>query len=319
MKNGFKARVIALLLAAALFSGLLVTAASAERAYIFPDSDTKKLTENELWGWDYESLGYALNEIFARHGFVFQKGGRYDRYFSSMPWYTPNDNPDNRTACYPQLNSVEWANQSLIKKVRQDMANQKTTNPTGKSIWDYYEPGFDKLIGFEPIKMKANNAAVYSAPSITSWRGANGNAKVNRNGTILAAGKDNGWLLVMYETNKGSVRVGYINPSEYGRALDANGKDVVTELEFENTEAEITEDCFLTDDPATSRSVIRQMKKGETVTYLTNFFNHSSWAYIETMIDGKVVRGFVPADCVSENQETVGAAGNSLKNELGVG
>lgn len=315
MLKGLRNRIIVVLLVMGIVSGVVSTVSLADRAYIFPDSGTKKLTEAEVWEWDYESLGYALNEIFARHGFVFQKGGRYDRYFSSLPWYTPNDDPDNRAACYPKLNGTEWSNQALIKKVRQDMQNQKTVNPNGKSIWNYYEPGFDKLNGFEPVNMKADRAEVYSAPSIMSWRGANGKAAVSRNGTLLAAGKDKGWLLVMYETNNGGVRVGYINPAEYGKAIGSDGKEFDYQLEFEYTEAEITEDCVLTDDPAAGKTVIRQMKKGENVVYLTNFFNHSSWAYIETTIDGQPVRGFIPAECVSENQNTVG----SIRTKLGLG
>ena len=35
--------------------------------YIIPDSDSRLLTEDELWDWQYEALGYIYNEIFARH------------------------------------------------------------------------------------------------------------------------------------------------------------------------------------------------------------------------------------------------------------
>ena len=55
---------------------LLPACALGERAYLIPDSDTRKLTESELWAWDYESLGYILNEIFARHGYNFIPGGK---------------------------------------------------------------------------------------------------------------------------------------------------------------------------------------------------------------------------------------------------
>ena len=60
---------IALILIVAL---LLPACSLAADYYIIPDSDTRLLSEHELWDWDYESLGYILNEIFARHGFNFE-------------------------------------------------------------------------------------------------------------------------------------------------------------------------------------------------------------------------------------------------------
>ena len=71
-------RLLAALLAALLLCGGLMAVASADRMYLIPDSNTRYLTEDELWQWDYESLGYIYNEIFARHGYVFTSGGKYD-------------------------------------------------------------------------------------------------------------------------------------------------------------------------------------------------------------------------------------------------
>ena len=56
---------------------LLTPAAFAEHTYLIPDSNTRHLTEEELWEWDYESLGFIYHEIFARHGFIFNPGGQY--------------------------------------------------------------------------------------------------------------------------------------------------------------------------------------------------------------------------------------------------
>ena len=41
------------------------------------------------------------------------------------------------------------------------------------------------------------------------------------------------------------------------------------------------------------------LTKGTRVTYLSEFVNSARWAYIETTVEGKLARGFVPADCVS--------------------
>ena len=120
------------------------------RQYIIPDSDSRSLTEEELWSWDYESIGF-FNEIFARHGYCFEAGGKYDNYFRSRPWYTPNANPDNSRACYPQLNAVEWSNEKLCKEVRASMRALHTSNRQGKHYLDYVTTdAFDVLSLHKP-------------------------------------------------------------------------------------------------------------------------------------------------------------------------
>ena len=281
-------KLLSLLLVLAM---LLPCAALAEMAYLIPDSDSRQLTEAELWEWDYEFLGYILNEIFARHGYNFIPGEKYDYYFSCMPWYTPNENPDNQSACYSKLSSVEWYNEHLVKQVRATMRATKNYNPGGKSVWDYFSTGFDTLQGFDYVELKKNQKlAVYSAPDSSSWRGANGKASISTNGHVWAAGWESGWLLVMYETNSGSVRVGYVNSSKIKGNVPVNNI-----LTFEYKAATVTGRCVLTDDPARTNSAIMTLGEGASVTYLTTYFNRSAWDYVETVVNGKVVRGFIPA------------------------
>ncbi|MEA4999041.1 MAG: YARHG domain-containing protein [Candidatus Limiplasma sp.] len=283
-------RLLALMLALLL----LPAGALASRLYIIPDSDTRKLTETELWGWDYESLGYILNEIFARHGYNFHPGEKYDNFFSSMPWYTPNSNPDNTVACYPQLTSVEWFNERLVKDVRAQMRAQGTSNPHGKHYLDEVRPDtFDVLSGFTLTRLKAGQKlSVYAAPSRHAYRGANGKAMVNTNGSVYVAGWESGWLLVMYETNSGAVRVGYVEASAIKGAVDART------LIFADQPVTLAADATLTDDPATRSSTLCRLNAGETVTYLTTYQNSQAWAYVQTTIDGVLMRGFVPADAL---------------------
>ena len=286
MKSHF-CRILAFLLCL-----LLPCAALAERSYLIPDSNTRQLTETELWEWDYESLGYILNEIFARHGYNFIPGEKYDYYFSCMPWYTPNEDSNNQRACYSQLTSTEWYNEGLVKDVRAAMRAQGTKNSDGKSVWDYFSTGFDTLQGFTYVQLKTGQKlAVYSAPSASSWRGAKGKAMVSTNGNVMAAGWESGWLLVMYETNNGSVRVGYVNSEDM-----KGGAPIDTRLQFEYVPATVTNVCDLTDDPAKCYAAMTQLNAGDQVTYLTTYFNKSAWAYVETMVDGKTARGFLPAE-----------------------
>lgn len=125
-----QARWMLMVLAALLLS---IGIASAELNYILPDSNSRELTWDEVARWDYETLGYAFNEIFARHGYVFHPGEKYDNYFSCQPWYTPNRDTNNQRAVYPYLNATEWANYELIKEVRATRLKTVTAaNPCGR-------------------------------------------------------------------------------------------------------------------------------------------------------------------------------------------
>lgn len=284
-----QARWMLMVLAALLLS---IGIASAELNYILPDSNSRELTWDEVARWDYETLGYAFNEIFARHGYVFHPGEKYDNYFSCQPWYTPNRDTNNQRAVYPYLNATEWANYELIKEVRDYKAEN---GDSGESMWTYFSGGFDTLGGFDYVQLRTGqNLPVYSAPSRNSWRGANGKASVGTNGAIYSAGWENGWLLVMYETNSGSVRVGYISGDDI-----RGGVPMDTSLTFSYAAATLNAGTALTDDPAMRKTTIAQLRAGTQVTYLTSFFNKSAWDYIETTVDGQTTRGFVPAGCLT--------------------
>lgn len=277
-------RILALLLVLML----LPAAALAERMYILPESDTRLLTWDEVAAWDYESLGYAFNEIFARHGYDFIPGGEYEYYFETKPWYVANGTNNNQRDCYSKLNRTEWLNYELIKDVR---AYKKVYGDSGLSIWDAFSTGFDTLQGFQYIELRANQKlAVYSAPSKSAWRGANGKAMVNTNGAIYAAGWESGWLLIMYETNQGSVRVGYVKAGDIrgGVPMDLN-------LSFSYDTATVQESCTLTDDPARTGSSITTLRAGTQVTWLTRFYNNGAWDYVEAKVNGKTARGFIRA------------------------
>jgi len=134
---------------------------------------------------------------------------------------------------------------------------------------------------------------VYSAPSVSSYRGANDKACVSTNGPVYVAGWDHNWLLVMYDTNNGGVRVGYVRRSAISDNISA------PTLEFSYTLKKCTRSVQLTDDPETEKEDITRLSSGKQVTYLASYNNGTSWAYIETTVDGKTVRGFIPADALN--------------------
>lgn len=176
------------------------------------------------------------------------------------------------------------------------MRDYKAENgDSGESMWTYFSGGFDTLGGFDYVQLRTGqNFPVYSAPSRNSWRGANGKASVGTNGAIYSAGWENGWLLVMYETNSGSVRVGYVSGDDI-----RGGVPMDTSLTFSYATATLNAGTALTDDPAMRKTTIAQLRAGTQVTYLTSFFNKSAWDYIETTVDGQTTRGFVPAGCLT--------------------
>ena len=265
----------------------LTGVAMADRMYVLPDSSVRRLTRAEVEEWDYDSLGYAFNEIFARHGYDFIPGSKYDNYFRTMPWYTPNGTGDNERDVYPRLSTIEWDNYRLIKDVRA----AKERNDWGRSIWSIYSSGFSSLQGFDYVELQSGQTLyVYSAPGTASWRGANGKAETSTNGAIYAAGYENGWMLLMYETNNGSVRVGYVDANRI-RGRQPN----LRQLYFAYDPATILATCTFTDDPARTGSAIATLRPGTAVTYLTTCYNHSAWDYIEVRVNGQVARGFVPA------------------------
>lgn len=55
-------------------------------SYIFPDSDSRYLTDDDLAGMDAATLRLARNEIYARHGRKFQTED-LNQYFSQKTWY----------------------------------------------------------------------------------------------------------------------------------------------------------------------------------------------------------------------------------------
>ena len=300
-------RIFALLLALAL---LACSVAAADRVYIIGDSDTRELTYGELWDWNRESINYIYNEILARHGYVFRPGGKYDNYFRTMPWYQPNADPDNVTACYPQLTRTEWQNIRLCKKVINDMIAQGTTNPRGRSVLDvceYPASGLRTLSGFEYCPLKGGQLLpVYSAPTEASWRGADGKAALSTNGAPYAAGWDGAWLLVMYEVGNGkettAMRTGYV------RAGRENLPEL-PDLIFSRQTTSVSADCILTDDPVMQRNVMRALKAGETIVYLTTFYGDSSaWDYVETTVNGQVARGFVPSGMLTLAEDEINDA-----------
>lgn len=94
------------------------------RDYIFPDSDSRYLTDEDLEGYSSDQLELAKNEIYARRGrkFVTQ---RIADYFNSKSWYKGTEDPetfdDNQGNIF---NEYEVANISKIADTEELLRSQ---------------------------------------------------------------------------------------------------------------------------------------------------------------------------------------------------
>ena len=288
-------RLICTVLALVLLALVPCASLADSNLYIIPDSDTRELTEAELWEYQYDTLKFAFNEIFARHGYKFETDSPCYMWFTQMTWYHPNENESSTDHhdTYKQMTKLENANVDLIKKVRKDMRESGNYNKKGKGMPKAPDTIKNKPDGFVGVTLKADQLLpVYAAPSAAAFRAANGKAAVSTTESVYALGYDGGWMLVIYEVNKGGYRVGYVDASQI--------KGKLPDLPYlawpESTpDATAIIDLKLTDDPALTESALTTIPAGTRVTYLTTMYNSSAWDYVETTVNGQAARGFVKA------------------------
>lgn len=81
--------------------------------YIFPDSDTQKLTKADIKGKSKKQLRIGRNEIYARHGRKF-KDSELQAYFDSKQWYEGTIAPEDFSESV--LSPIEKKNAAFIQK-----------------------------------------------------------------------------------------------------------------------------------------------------------------------------------------------------------
>lgn len=83
----------------------------ADGGYILPDSATRRLTQADVAGLTWEQCCLARNEIYARHGRIFQTP-QIAAYFEAQSWYhgtVPGASFDSNT-----LSPIEHANADFL-------------------------------------------------------------------------------------------------------------------------------------------------------------------------------------------------------------
>lgn len=92
-----------------------------EEEYIFPYSDKEYLTDADMESLTEEQLGFARNEIFARHGRIFTEE-KYKEYFEEKSWYKGTVEPEVFDSNYEkELNKIEKANVEVIKNYEEKL------------------------------------------------------------------------------------------------------------------------------------------------------------------------------------------------------
>lgn len=82
----------------------------------FPETRTRRLSENDVSGWGVEKLRYAINEMYARYGLDF-KDRALSKHFRKFPWYKP-DPTVSADAIEARLSDVESENVKFLGQMR---------------------------------------------------------------------------------------------------------------------------------------------------------------------------------------------------------
>ncbi len=153
-------------------------------------------------------------------------------------------------------------------------------------------------------------APVYSYPSEEGWRAANGKAAVSFKEpfTALAWTENGEWLLIDYEIGEKNAlgnrqhRIGYIRWMD----LPPGVKPRVGSERLVRAPMALARDGTLCDDLNGLMKPTARLTAGETVTVLG--YVNNGWAYVETEIDGKPARSFLPMAVLEAPAETEDAA-----------
>lgn len=168
-------------------------------------------------------------------------------------------------------------------------AREHLTNPPTipDSPWSWTYPyGFPQPSQYAKLAA-GKQYAVYSAPSDTSFRAANGKALLSTNDWVQVFFEEDGYLLVQYAISRHQYRIGYIKADAV-----SNLSEVAEIGSWANYPAQVLRTSALTDDPLNSCGAVMTLKAGQQVTYLGQL--GQEWAFVETTTaQGQRIRGFV--------------------------
>ena len=86
------------------------SSAAVTSGFVFP-SDSVYISEADLNGRSQDEVRLIMNEMYARHGYIFSSRS-YQDYFSSKSWYVPVST--SQAEAERKFNSIELANKNVI-------------------------------------------------------------------------------------------------------------------------------------------------------------------------------------------------------------
>lgn len=139
MKNKMKKNTLLLLFGCLLFLLLSVGVHAEVKAYdyLVPEAESRYYTDDEFSEMSLQVLCYAKNEIYARHGRMFQSK-ELSAYFKEQPWYEGTIKPSAFSE--DVFNKYELANAMKLSKLEhQKNAQGYPIDKPGYSFQDVYD------------------------------------------------------------------------------------------------------------------------------------------------------------------------------------
>ena len=171
-----------------------------------------------------------------------------------------------------------------------------TPNPTAAPVVpnQYYHDSTrgSWLPGYQRASLYTGGP-VYSGPGDYFYRAADGKAYVGSTSVVIY-GVENGWAMIGYTLSNGSFRIGYVDA-----ALLAPSGLRIAYLDFAYTTRQIKTTVNLTDDVVRYQPTVATLPAGTYVLFLAyeNSLN-TTWAYVEVLVNGSIMRGFIPASAL---------------------
>ena len=132
--------------------------------------------------------------------------------------------------------------------------------------------------------------AVYSGPGSHYYR-ANSSRATMGGGLCRVYGVEGDWVLIGYDLSNGNYRLGFVSLE----ALPRTGLRVPY-LDLGSVSRRLAFSAGLTDDPVRFRPTVTVLPAGTYVLFLGYAWeNGETWAYVEVLAEGAMMRGFVPA------------------------
>lgn len=167
----------------------------------------------------------------------------------------------------------------------------ETPAPAAGAVNTYYHEAAGEWLPTAQEIYLEGSWAVYSGPGAHYYRANSGRATMG-GGLCRVYGVEGDWALIGYDLSNGNYRVGFVSLE----ALPQAGLRIPY-LDLESGARRLAFSARLTDDPVRYRPAVTELPAGTYVLFLGyTWENGQTWAYVEALAEGTVMRGFVTAE-----------------------